>query len=67
MTKHLYFFVNVKDALRLSQELTLLGYTNYYLQPHDDQVAFVFERVTDMSRIVLRHVFGADGSSQLDH
>lgn len=64
MTKHLYFFVNVQDALRLSQELTQLGYTNYHLQPHDEQVAFVFERVTDMSRGILRHVFGVDGSSQ---
>jgi len=67
MTKHLYFFVDVQDALRLSQELTQLGFTNYYLQPHDDQVAFVFERVTDMSRVVLRQLFGADGSSQQDH
>lgn len=67
MTKHLYFFVNVQDALRLSQELTQLGYTNYHLQPHDDKVAFVFDRVTEMSRVVLRHLFSAEGSSQQDH
>ena len=67
MTKHLYFYVSFEDALRLNRELTELGYRNYYLQPHADQVAFVFERVSDMNHAVLKQLFSADGSSQLDN
>lgn len=66
MTRRLYFFVSLSDALRIGQALSEYGVTRYYLQPHDSGVAFVFEHVSDVTRIVLRHLFGTDGESQQD-
>jgi hypothetical protein len=64
MTKRLYFLVSLHDALRISQELSQLGVTRYQLKPHDTEIAFVFERVSDVTQVVLRHLFGTDGVSQ---
>ncbi|WP_400164161.1 hypothetical protein ACAF76_014185 [Brevibacillus sp. TJ4] len=64
MTKRLYFLVSLQDALRISEELSQLGMTRYILQPHDSQIAFVFESVSDMTQTVLRRFFGTDGVSQ---
>ncbi|MGN7472459.1 MULTISPECIES: hypothetical protein [Brevibacillus] len=66
MTKRLYFFVSLSDALRISQELSQFGVTRYHVQPHETGVAFVFERVSDVTQIVLRHLFGTDGESKQD-
>ncbi|WP_432774935.1 hypothetical protein AAFJ72_17270 [Brevibacillus gelatini] len=63
MTQHLYFLVSLNDALRLSHGLTQLGITHYYLQPREGQIAFVFERVSDQSRTILKRFFGADDAS----
>ncbi len=66
MTKRLYFFVSLNDALRISNELSQLGVSRYHVQPHDFEVAFVFERVSEVTHVVLRHLFGTDGMSQQD-
>ncbi|EJL20387.1 MULTISPECIES: hypothetical protein [unclassified Brevibacillus] len=67
MTKHLYFYASFEDAARLNLELIQLGYRNYYLEPHEHLVAFVFEPVTEVSQAILRHLFHADGPSHLDN
>ncbi|GED70881.1 hypothetical protein BRE01_45830 [Brevibacillus reuszeri] len=64
MTEHLYFIVSLNDALRFSHGLSQLGITHYHLQPHDKQVAFVFERVSAKRRTILKRFFGADGVSR---
>ncbi|EMT51001.1 MULTISPECIES: hypothetical protein [Brevibacillus] len=66
MTKRLYFFVSLHDALRISNELSQLGVSRYHVQPHDLEVAFVFERVSEVTQVVLRRLFGTDGVSQQD-
>ncbi|MGN7471699.1 hypothetical protein [Brevibacillus sp. SAFN-007a] len=63
MTQHLSFSVSLNDALRFSHGLRQLGITHYYLQPREDQIVFVFERVSDQSHTILKRFFGADGSS----
>lgn len=64
MTKRLYYLVSLSDALRISQELSQFGVTRYHMQPHNTEVAFVFDHVSDVTRILLRHLFGADSESQ---
>mgnify|MGYP005864569671 CR=1 FL=1 len=63
MTQHLYFIVNLQDALQFSHGLTRLGFTHYSLVPRGNQVAFVFERTSTHNRIILKRFFGADGVS----
>ncbi|MEJ8547979.1 hypothetical protein [Brevibacillus borstelensis] len=66
MAKRLYFFVSLHDALRMCKELSQLGVNHYHVLPHDMEVAFVFERASDMTQLVLRRLFGTDGVSQPD-
>lgn len=67
MTKHLYFYASFEDAARLNRELIQLGYRNYYLEPHEHLVAFVFEPVTEVSHAILKHLFDADDLSHLEN
>ncbi|MFM1651416.1 hypothetical protein ACI7RC_04835 [Brevibacillus sp. B_LB10_24] len=64
MDKHLYFIVSLKDAVRLNSELLRRGISRYYLQPHGEGVAFVFEKVSRFRRVTLQHLFRTDGELQ---
>lgn len=64
MSKHLYFIVNLQDAVRLSQELKQAGISHYHIEPHDQNVSFIFPHVSDFHHVELRSIFSADGETQ---